>query len=440
MPESAVAAESTQPTLFGDSGSPLTNGAGFESVESFSRDSASDCLVRSVRTGTEEEVVSLVPPCGEPFLSGDDLRADYDAAWLRADFLPNLDEDRGTVRIADLFSGCGGMTLGVAEAARALGLYAEPVLAVDRDPVALDVFHENFPDARTESDRVEKFFGLERDERFDAAQRQFRREVGEIDVLLGGPPCQGHSNLNNNTRRDDPKNALFFTMARAAELLRPKHVIVENVRDIVHDRDEVFRVTRNYFENELEYSVDTKLLKAEYYGVPQHRHRMFLVASRTREVSVDEFVAPFRTRPRTFFWACGDLTGSTAPSGFDSAAQPIDRTKRRIDWLHDNDEWDLPAEHRPPCHRDGHTYPGVYGRMWEDEPAPTITTGFPYMGQGRFVHPTERRTITPHEAARLQFFPDRFTFGERSRAAYKRLIGNAVPPKLTYVLALSLLR
>lgn len=440
MPDTSAPSRAAHPTLFGDPGEPSTNGAGLEQVETFCLDASSDCLVRVVRTRHGDEVESLVPRCDDAFLSGEHLSADYDASWLRSDFLPNLDEGRGNVRVVDLFSGCGGMTAGAAEAARALGLYLDPVLAVDHDDVALGVYENNFPEVETRAARVQDLFGLGQHRRFNADQRRLKREVGDIDILLGGPPCQGHSNLNNSTRRKDPKNALFFTMARAAALLRPRHVIVENVRDIVHDREDVFRVTRDFLRDELGYSVDTKLIRAERLGVPQHRHRMFLVASRKMDVAITRMVGPFLTVPPTFYWACGDLNGSSGRAGFDRASQPHEQTMRRIDWLHDNEAWELPKEHRPPCHRDGHTYPGVYGRMWEDEPAPTITTGFPYMGQGRFVHPTERRTITPHEAARLQFFPDRFEFGEQSRAAYKRLIGNAVPPKLTYVLALQLLR
>jgi DNA (cytosine-5)-methyltransferase 1 len=74
----------------------------------------------------------------------------------------------------------------------------------------------------------------------------------------------------------------------------------------------------------------------------------------------------------------------------------------------------------------------MYGRLWWDEPAQTITTGFSSMGQGRFVHPLQPRTLTPHEAARLQTFPDFFTIGATThlRSAWSRMIGNAVPPFL----------
>ena len=87
-----------------------------------------------------------------------------------------------------------------------------------------------------------------------------------------------------------------------------------------------------------------------------------------------------------------------------------------------------------------HGYKSVYGRMYWDRPSQTITTGFTCMGQGRFVHPKRKRTLTPHEAARLQFIPDFFRFDEDlPRAALSEMIGNAAPPKLTYVLALELL-
>jgi DNA (cytosine-5)-methyltransferase 1 len=82
----------------------------------------------------------------------------------------------------------------------------------------------------------------------------------------------------------------------------------------------------------------------------------------------------------------------------------------------------------------------MYGRLDWKAPAQTITSGYGSMGQGRYVHPDAERTLTPHEAARIQFFPDWFDFGDRDRTAWATLIGNAVPMKLSYVIALWLLR
>jgi DNA (cytosine-5)-methyltransferase 1 len=141
----------------------------------------------------------------------------------------------------------------------------------------------------------------------------------------------------------------------------------------------------------------------------------------------------FAYAPRTVRWAIGDLHRARSDGAFDQASVPTAVNRRRIDFLFDRGVYELPDRERPACHAPGgHTYKAVYGRLRWDNPGPTITTGFGCMGQGRFVHPAARRTLTPHEAARLQFFPDFFEFGERGRGDYQQLIGNAVPPKLAY--------
>ena len=114
--------------------------------------------------------------------------------------------------------------------------------------------------------------------------------------------------------------------------------------------------------------------------------------------------------------------------------------QRRIDYLFEHDIYNLPNSERPDCHRlKEHSYNAVYGRMHWDRPASTLTGGFACCGRGRFIHPLRRRTLTPHEAARVQFFPDFFDFSELGRTALVRAIGNAVPPKAGYVVALPLL-
>jgi DNA (cytosine-5)-methyltransferase 1 len=111
--------------------------------------------------------------------------------------------------------------------------------------------------------------------------------------------------------------------------------------------------------------------------------------------------------------------------------------------LCDNDEYTLPTAIRPDCHKDGTTYEATYGRMYRDQPAPTITGGFLTPGRGRFIHPTQRRVLTPREAARLQGFPDWFRFTTKSespsRSELGRWIGNAVPSLLGCIATLSAL-
>jgi DNA (cytosine-5)-methyltransferase 1 len=110
---------------------------------------------------------------------------------------------------------------------------------------------------------------------------------------------------------------------------------------------------------------------------------------------------------------------------------PGEENARRIAYLFDNNAHDLPNSERPDCHKDGTTYKSVYGRMHANQPAPTITTGIGTPGQGRFIHPVRPRMITPHEAARLQSFPDGYGFRTRDDVPRKLLakwIGDAVPP------------
>jgi DNA (cytosine-5)-methyltransferase 1 len=227
-------------------------------------------------------------------------------------------------------------------------------------------------------------------------------------------------------------------MARFAELLKPDHIIIENVLGVRYDSGNVFDTTWKYLEK-LGYRVDGGILRAEAIGVPQSRPRVIMLASKKVEVSVSALSKCYATAPRDFAWACGDLDVDRE-SPFDRPSTPTPVTQQRIDYLFDNDLYELPNHMRPACHREKHTYPSVYGRIRANKPAPTITTGFMTMGQGRYVHPHERRTLTPHEGARIQCFPDWVEFGTQSRQAYLTLIGNAVPPKLAYVLALDLLR
>jgi len=126
-----------------------------------------------------------------------------------------------------------------------------------------------------------------------------------------------------------------------------------------------------------------------------------------------------------------------------TAATPNPANLERINYLFDHDEYNLPNEQRPDCHKDGHSYPSVYGRMYWDKPAPTITTGFNSAGRGRYIHPKRRRVITPQEAARIQGFPDWFCFtpdgmdiGRQNIATW---IGDAVHPILGYTATLAAL-
>src|SRR5262249_18456424 len=147
------------------------------------------------------------------------------------------------VRIVDLFCGCGIMSLGVSEACRALGRNVEIVLATDFNATAIRVYKRNFPTASVLTGNIEDSLDGQMGEDPTAVETTLVTKVGHVDMLIGGPPCQGHSDLNNHTRRSDPKNKLYARMARFAELVRPTHIIIENVSAVLHDRGHVVERT-----------------------------------------------------------------------------------------------------------------------------------------------------------------------------------------------------
>ena len=409
-------------------------------AESYSFDRRRKILVRTVRTahGDIDSPVALADWCAS---AGIESNADsYDASWLRARMPPiGSEKRRNTLRVVDMFSGCGGLSLGISEAARACGFRTEHPLAIDVNEDALRIFKANFPNSSARKEDIAAIFPGNFGDPISPVERAIANELGAIDFLVGGPPCQGHSDLNNHTRRSDPRNSLFFHMARCAEVLRPNFVFIENVPGVVHDKSNVVQRTADALRS-LGYQVATALLRALDLGVPQTRKRFVLVASRTGAVDLLGLTAAPLVAPRSFAWACADLAGQNSNVVFDSAANHSPTNQARINYLFDHNLFDLPNEQRPDCHRlKEHSYNSVYGRLQSHQPVPTITRGFGSTGQGRFVHPTERRSLTPHEAARLQFFPDYFSFADVKRYAMQIIIGNAVPSKLAYAVGVTLL-
>lgn len=191
--------------------------------------------------------------------------------------------------------------------------------------------------------------------------------------------------------------------------------------------------------------MSTRVINLQRVGVPQKRRRHVMLALRktlpTPEDLLDQVEMTCVEHARTVAWAIKDLERVKPISAFDRASVPSHLNRERIDTLFRERAHDLDNRDRPPCHRDkDHSYKAMYGRLHWDRPAQTITTGFGSMGQGRYVHPSRHRTLTPHEAARLQTIPDyvKLSLDER-RGAWAQMIGNAVPPFLTRALGKMLL-
>lgn len=365
-----------------------------------------------------------------------------DATWLRAQVRPRASTQR-PFRVVDLFCGCGGMTLGLEEAARRARRSVEIRLAVDSSPVACAVFKANYPSAPVVAAGVESIFDRDPGRPRSRPEIEVSRFVGAPDALIGGPPCEGHSDLNNHTRRNDKKNDLYLRMARAAEVLRPAVVVIENVPQVLRDAKDVARVTQAALE-QLGYRVDGRVIDMTRVGVPQKRRRYIMLASLVDAVDPEailEDLAARECRERTVGWAIRDLESVSAIEEIDRPSQASTENRKRIRFLFENSMYNLPNAERPECHLNGHSYISMYGRLRWGAPAQTITTGFTSMGQGRYVHPSRRRTLTPHEASRLQTFPDWFDWSKASgRTALAGMIGNAVPPLMMTVLGTAIIR
>lgn len=380
---------------------------------------------RRIRRTPEQSAASGAVAC-------ETCAADLD--FLQMKDRPNYEASSPQVRIVDLFAGGGGLTIGAAEAARRVRMGTTVALAVENAAVA-DAYALNFPDANLIRSDVAELFDGAPGARTTPSEKKLAREIGHVDLLLAGPPCQGHSDLNNHTRRKDPRNALYLQAVRAAEVLRPTFILIENVPAVQRDRGDVVARSTAVLKT-AGYTVASKVLDLVRFGVPQRRRRHILLA--VLGDLVDPAVILDMHSPcdehdeRSVRWAVADLLTSTATSGPDAASTPTAVNLARMQWLMDHDAYDLPNVLRPKCHHDDrHTYNAMYGRLVWDHPAPTITTGFGSMGQGRFVHPAKPRSLTPHEAARLQTLPDFFDLDmTKGRGAWATMIGNAVPPLL----------
>lgn len=352
------------------------------------------------------------------------------------------------LRIVDVFSGAGGFGAGFAQAADAYGFRARIEAAIDLDASALASHAKNLGTRRKlvkdaslcvdyalRTDGEEIAFAY-RPELLDP----MLREISHCDVVIGGPPCQGHSNLNNHTRRADFRNGLYFVVPALAVAFGAPVVMIENVTMVLRDKQNVVARTKSLLARE-GYEVAEMVLKSEEFGVAQLRRRHFLIGVKGRGRVDPSAVEALKTVPLTALDAIGDLVDLAGASDYDRQTALTEVNAERVRYLFANGLYDLPNAQRPECHRDGHTYPSVYGRMKPDEPAATITGGFLQPGQGRFIHPTRPRSLTPHEGARLQGFSDDHRFvaasgREPTRKELAQMIGDAVPPPLAFAAAM----
>jgi DNA (cytosine-5)-methyltransferase 1 len=374
----------------------------------------------------------------------------------------------------DLFCGCGGISRGFERTGR---FATEFGVELEKHPI--ETFVANIRNSAGEPPRA--YHGdidlLAGDTSLMTAELGAAgiNGAGELDVLAGGPPCQGFSRNGVRLYSDDkgerfydnPKNHLYKSFLRFVDLLRPKMVLVENVREFLNFGGGKFSSDLVARFRELGYVVESKKLCAADFGVAQVRHRVFFVAVRN-DVADATGLGP--TFPKVEFHPAstgsvllGDVPYRTVRDAIGDLPPPShDKKNGGTPYPNDRPVSALARELRSPGglvlnhiarelspkqvarinavgsgrmkHIDPNLqteafYGSAYRRLSWDEPALTITTWVYHVGSGRYAHPDEDRGITMREAARLQSFDDDFVFS-RLVNPVSQMIGNAVPPLL----------
>lgn len=348
--------------------------------------------------------------------------------------------------VIDLFSGVGGLSFGFSKMPEFNILVANEI---DKD--ISFAYTINYPDVKMLNCDI-------KDLSEDILNNVLNDE--NIDVVIGGPPCQSYSTLGK--RQMDERANLFMQYKRILQILQPIAFVFENVVGILSaDKGKLFEKIRSEFK-ELGYNLEYSILNAVDYGVPQQRERVILVGFK----GVNKFKFPKPTHGKglkpyvTLKDAIGDLPVIKSGEKKDNYEYGIyndflkfvrasssnivndhyspknsEHLVKIMKTLKDGQtKYDLPDEIRP---KSG--YGNTYAKLWWEKPSTTITRNFACPSSSRCIHPRDSRAMSIREGARLQSFPDDYKFyGSDSK---KRLeIGNAVPPLLSVVIAKAMLQ
>ena len=362
-----------------------------------------------------------------------------------------------SIKIIDLFCGAGGFAEGFLSTRHNFKL----VYALDIDKWASETARKNHPNTRVDNSDIRKI-----------DPKKISREIKEnsVDLIIGGPPCQGFSSLRPNraSNLNDSRNSLFSNFANFIEVFRPKIFVMENVVGLAtHDNGRTLQIIEETFTS-LNYLVDWKILNAASYGVPQKRERLIMIGTRDNEK------VGF---PKPQFNFSGKVIGHKDKNRI-LLAPNLDKVKSALtvnDAISDlprlsrgqyQDEYKLPPQNKYQKQRRGKSnsltlhkaanhsdkmleiikhagdsissipaglitsgFSSCYSRLNGDAPSTTITVKFQSPASSKCIHPKQHRTITPREAARIQSFNDDYVFmGPLTHVASQ--IGNAVPPLL----------
>lgn len=337
----------------------------------------------------------------------------------------------------DLFAGVGGLSLGFEMAG------FDVVLANEHDKSIAESYKHNHPNTKMILANIQDL----------PIEDTFSKYRGKVDVVIGGPPCQGFSQKGQRKTINDERNFLFKYFVKVVEFLSPTYFVMENVPNLL-------TAENGYFKNEIielfgakGYTLVTDTLNAADYGVPQNRRRAVIIG----KLGGSPLNMPIRQREKVTIWdAISDLAYHNSGEGSDFEDYQTEpqseyqkHLRRGSDKLYNHKSTAHSAlaierlnmippnsgkESLPEEHLTKSIYSGTWTRMRKDEISVTITTRFDTPSSGKFTHPFLHRAITVREAARIQSFPDTFRF-IGTKGSQMKQVGNAVPPLLAKSIA-----
>lgn len=342
-------------------------------------------------------------------------------------------------RILDLFCGAGGFSY---------GMHMNPqfttVVASDFNKQAAHTFAKNMPSAHVITG--------------DIKDATIKKQIIEesinrgVNMIIGGPPCQGFSMKGKKLGLEDERNYLFLEYLKIVETIQPELFVIENVKALLSTANGWFKDQILHYIKKLGYTVNYGVLNAKEFGVPQSRQRAIFICSKTKDVKLpigsDKIVTVRDAISDLYYLESGE--GSEVAEYRLEPQSPYQKLMRKgSSQLHNHKASNhskeaveklkmIPAEKGKEClpeHLWGRQqFNSTWGRLKWDEVSPTIDTRFDTPSNGTNSHPVLNRSITPREAARLQSFDDNFVF-YGSKFYTRTQIGNAVPPLLAKAIA-----
>lgn len=340
-------------------------------------------------------------------------------------------------RVIDLFAGVGGLSLGFEQKG------FEVVLANEYDVSIAKSYMANHKNVNM---IIGDITSLD-------LKDTFGKYVGTVDVIIGGPPCQGFSQKGQRKTIYDERNFLFKYYVSVVKLVKPKYFVMENVPNLLTAENGYFIREIEELFNKMDYSLEYGVLNASDYGVPQNRRRAIIIG----KLNGNAPKLPLPKGNRVTIWdAISDLAFLQSGEGAEEqeyrypedsdyekmlradsvslfnhvATKHSSLALERLALIPPNAGREvLPEEHLTKS-----IYSGTWTRMRKNEISVTITTRFDTPSSGKFTHPFLNRAITVREAARIQSFPDNFHFIGNKGSQMKQ-VGNAVPPLLAAAIA-----